>query len=425
VSNPILKPQRTLKPKLRFPEFSGEWEYQSLSEIASIITEKAGKEKFILMSITSGVGLVSQMEKFGREIAGQQSKNYFVIREHDFAYNKSATKEYPEGFIAMYSGRELAAVPNSIFSCFRVRGHRVVPLYLNYLFLGNLHGKWVRNFIAVGARAHGSLNVDNKDLLTLPVPLPKGDTSLDEQQKIADCLSSLEHLIAAQSQKLEALQTHKKGLMQQLFPSEGETVPKLRFPEFRGGLEWEEKTLEQVATYENGKAHENDIVEKGKYVVVNSKFISTDGEVRKHSDEAFCIADIDDILMVLSDVPNGRAIAKCYFVESNDHYTVNQRICKIKPKKEVDGKFLFYILDRNPYFLAFDDGVKQTNLRKEDVLNCPMYLPHLPEEQKKISNLVSSLDDLITAQKQKIELLKLHKKGLMQQLFPAPETVQE
>jgi type I restriction enzyme S subunit len=240
-----------------------------------------------------------------------------------------------------------------------------------------------------------------------------------EQQKIAECLSTLDELIGAENRKLDALKAHKKGLMQQLFPCEGETLPRLRFPEFQNAAEWETTTLEQVASYENGKAHEKDIAEDGQYIVVNSKFISTEGLICKFSNEAFCKADAGDILMVLSDVPNGRAIAKCYYVEADNCYTVNQRIARIRPAG-IDGKFLFRVLDRNPFFLAFDDGVKQTNLRKEDVLNCPILCPELPGEQKKVGALISTLDDLIAAQSDKLEALKAHKKGLMQQLFPSP-----
>ena len=127
--------------------------------------------------------------------------------------------------------------------------------------------------------------------------------------------------------------------------------------------------------------------------------------------------------MVLSDVPNGRAIAKCYFVESDDIYTVNQRICRIQPTN-VNGRFLFYLLDRNPYFLDFDDGIKQTNLRKEDVLGCPLSCPPLQDEQQCIADCLTSLDVLITAEAQKLETLKTHKKGLMQQLFPLIEDIE-
>jgi type I restriction enzyme S subunit len=191
----------SLVPKLRFPEFrgAGAWTTETLGSVAKISTAKVGDKPCVPMSITSGVGLVSQMEKFGRIIAGSSYANYLQLKKNDFAYNKSATKEYPEGFIALYSGDDLAAVPNSIFTCFRVTGDSPVSQYLNYLFLGNLHGKWLRKFIEVGARAHGSLCINEDDLLALPVPLPSGTTSVREQQKIADCLSSVDELMVAQA----------------------------------------------------------------------------------------------------------------------------------------------------------------------------------------------------------------------------------
>ena len=200
-------------------------------------------------------------------------------------------------------------------------------------------------------------------------------------------------------------------------------MPKLRFPEFKGTEAWEERTLGQVAEYENGKAHENDVSERGRFIIVNSKFISTDGVVRKYTDSGHCLADKDDILMVMSDVPNGKAIAKCYLVTVDNLYTINQRICRLKPYKNINSRYISYVIDRNKFYLNFDDGVKQTNLRKEDVLNCPINIPS-PNEQQKIADCLSSLDDLITAHTKKLDNLKTHKKGLMQQLFPAEgETV--
>lgn len=241
--------------------------------------------------------------------------------------------------------------------------------------------------------------------------------SKEEQQKIANCLSSLDNLITAETDKLDHLKDHKKGLLQQLFPAKGETKPQFRFPEFINDGDWEETILDDEADYANGKAHEKEISETGKYKVVNSKFISTDGRVVKFTDSANLKANVGDILMVLSDIPNGKAIAKCFYVDKEDTYTVNQRICKITPTG-IDNKFLFYIQNRNKYFLAFDDGVKQTNLRKDTVLSFPFLKPKDPKEQQKIANCLSSADVLIQEQKTKIENLKNHKKGLLQQLFP-------
>jgi type I restriction enzyme S subunit len=240
---------------------------------------------------------------------------------------------------------------------------------------------------------------------------------LPEQQKIAECLDSSDALIAAQGRKVAALRAHKKGLMQQLFPQEGETQPRLRFPEFRDAGEWGSKTLTEVATYENGKAYEQDIVENGKYIVVNSRFISTEGAVRKYTNADYLTANTGDVLMVLSDLPRGRALAKCYFVEPDNRYAVNQRVCRLKGKR-VDPKFLFFILDRNSNLLAYDDGQNQTHLSKDSVLECPLCIPPTKDEQKRIADCLTSLDDLIAAETRKLDTLKTHKKGLMQQLFP-------
>ncbi|MGV9004464.1 restriction endonuclease subunit S [Flavobacterium sp.] len=199
--------------------------------------------------------------------------------------------------------------------------------------------------------------------------------------------------------------------------SNSKLIPELRFPEFKDDGEWIISSVNQVASYENGRAHEQNIVVNGEYVVVNSKFISTNGEVIKYSDSPNCLAVKNDILMVLSDVPNGRAIAKCFYVVKDNYYTVNQRVCRITPKS-VDGKILYYLLNRNQYFLKFDDGIKQTNLRNEDVLDCPLPLPNSVVEQQKIASCISSLDELIAGYNDKLNALKEQKKGLLQNLFP-------
>ena len=271
------------------------------------------------------------------------------------------------------------------------------------------------NTINFEAKEHKRYYISTYQKLFVYVP-----KDVKEQQIIADCLSSTDDLIDAESRKLKVLEKYKKGLMQKLFPAEGKTLPEWRFPEFKHCGNWEQVTLTKVAFYENGKAHENYIEEYGKYIVVNSKFIATDGEVTKHSNTANLLAKRGDILMVLSDVPNGRALAKCYFVDENDKYTVNQRICRLRPY-DIDSLFLFYYVNRNKYFLDFDDGVKQTNLKKSDVLACPLLKPKEKREQQKIADCLSEIDTMIAEQLKKIERLATHKKGLMQGLFPSLE----
>lgn len=401
-------------PELRFPEFwdKGEWELTPLKKLASKRTERNRDGKLVRVLTNSAEhGVVDQRDYFEKDIAIQGNlENYFIVDVGDFVYNPRISTFAPVGPISKNSVAK--GVMSPLYTVFRFKNSNID--FYAYYFKTSAWHSYMRQVGSTGAR-HDRMAITNDDFIAMPLPVP----SPKEQQKIAACLTSIDELLTAQTQKLDALKTHKKSLMQQLFPAEGETVPRLRFPEFRDTGEWEEKPLEQVVKYENGKAHEQDIDEQGKYIVANSKFISREGEVKKFSNTANLLAKKDDILMVLSDVPNGRAIAKCYYVDKDNTYTVNQRICKLTAKKNTVSLMIFYILDRNAYFLAFDDGVKQTNLKKEDVLNCPVLLPNDKAEQQKIADFLSSVDELINAQTQKVEALKAHKKGLMQQLFPS------
>lgn len=191
-------------------------------------------------------------------------------------------------------------------------------------------------------------------------------------------------------------------------------VPKLRFPGFTG--EWEQRKLGEVAKYRNGKAHENDISARGKYIVVNSKFVSTAGKVRKFSEKQIEPLYKNEIAFVLSDVPNGRAIARTFLVEKDDKYTLNQRIAGITPLENIYPYFMHILMNRNEYFLKFDDGAKQTNLSVEEVMDFEEYYPD-KIEQEQIGAFFQNLDQLITLQQHKLEHLTDLKKSLLQKMF--------
>jgi len=156
-------------------------------------------------------------------------------------------------------------------------------------------------------------------------------------------------------------------------------------------------TLGESCQFFNGKAHEKDIDAEGKYVVVNSKFISRDGKVRKYTGKQMFPLFEDDIVMVMSDVPNGKALAKCYIIEENDKYSLNQRICAIRTSV-FNIRFLYYQLNRNPFFLAFNNGENQSNLRKGDILNCPLWKPSLEIQEEIVDLLDESLNQITIAE---------------------------
>jgi len=405
-----------LVPTLRFPEFrnAGEWVATPLRQLCTPISEKVGNAKLTPVSITAGKGFVSQASKFGRDISGEQYRNYTYLRKGDFAYNKGNSTAFPQGYVCQLSEFEEAAA-SSAFLCFQLHKQHQ-PRFIQALFDQNVHGRQLASFITSGARSNGLLNIRSDDFYGVKLPFPPEG---EEQQKIADCLLSLDALIFAETDKLTALRDHKKGLMQELFPAEGETTPRLRFPEFQDAGDWEERSLGEIATYQNGKAYEPHIVEAGRYIVVNARFISTDGAVKKWSNNPLLIATKDDILMVLSDLPNGKALAKCYRVDENDKYAVNQRIARLTPHA-VRSDFLFPVLNRHPYLLGFNDGMNQTHLSKDNVLTCPILLPADEEEQVAIADCIASVERQIAAQVDLLCELKAHKSGLMQQLFPSP-----
>jgi type I restriction enzyme S subunit len=423
--------KRVLKPKLRFPEFQGEpeWTAEKLGAVASLITEKAGDKKCIPMSITSGVGLVSQQEKFGRTIAGDQYENYLVLQKNDFAYNKSATKQFPQGFIAKYSGDEPAAVPNSIFTCFRARKDGIVPDFLNYLFVGNLHGKWLQKYIEVSARAHGSLSIDDEDLLSLPIPLPSGESSRTEQQKIAACLTSLDELIDVHGQKLDALKAHKKGLTGQLFPSEGEPLPRLRFPEFQDAAEWERKTLNDIAEISSGTtpARSNpEFFEGGSIPWVktmdlnNSFIIETEEKITPKARAR--INPAGSVLVAMYGGFNQIGRTGCLSVPAATNQAIS--VLVLDNKVALPAYVLAWMNAKvDDWKRIASSSRKDPNITGSDVANFSISLPEI-QEQQKIADNIFSLDDLITAQTRKLDTLKTHKKGMMQQLFPSPEKVE-
>ena len=413
-----------LVPERRFPEFrdSGSWLSVSLGSLASISTKKVGDKSCVPMSITSGIGLVSQMEKFGRIISGASYKNYLLLQKNDFAYNKSSTKEFPEGFIALYSGEQLAAVPNSIFSCLRIKGDFPSLEYLNQLFLSNLHGRWLRKFIEVGARTHGSLSINDCDLLAVPVPIPGGESSLQEQEKIADCLASVDELVSAQMRKVEALKIHKGGLIQRLFPQEGETRPRLRFPEFQDSGDWGKKLGGEL--FANRK-------EKGEAGLPIYSVTMRDGMVPRSSfDRNFY--DIED--------PAGNRKAYRGDIVYNmmrmwqgalgtapENCLVSPAYVVLKPRSDAYPDFFayFFKLPQSLRLLtATSRGLTEDRLRLyfDDFAKMPLCVPEKPEQQR-IADCLKSLDDLTAAESRKLGALKTHKKGLMQQLFPSVDEI--
>ena len=149
----------------------------------------------------------------------------------------------------------------------------------------------------------------------------------------------------------------------------------------------------------------------GDYILVNSKFVSTNGQVQKRVTSQLSPLHKSQFVMVMSDLPNGKALAKCFYVEEDNKYTLNQRVCSFTSNNGNVSRFLMYQINRNKYYLRFDDGINQTNLKKSEVLSCPVFIP-IVREQEKIATLLCKIDERIATQNKIIDKLQSLIKGL-------------
>lgn len=389
-------------PVLRFSEFEGDWEKLTISNVCKIIgggTPESGIEVYWNGNIQWFTPTEIKMDYV--------SKSIRTITE--LGLKKSSAKLLPSGTILLTTRATIGEVAIALEECTTNQGFQslIVNGGFNNVFIFN----WIKtNKHEFVERANGStfLEISKSEIEKIFISTP----TLPEQQKIASFFTAIDQKLTQLKKKKDLLEQYKKGVMQKIFSQE------IRFRDENGKEfpKWETKTLGDITVFKNGKAHEQDISENGKYIVVNSKFISTEGDVKKYTDKQICPLFYGEIVMVMSDIPNGKALAKCFFIDNDGKYSLNQRICALK-SIVVESKFLIYVLNRNPYYLMFDSGVGQTNLKKDEVLDCPLLIPKSITEQTKIANFLSAIDYKINHTQKQIEKAELWKKGLLQKMF--------
>ena len=271
------------------------------------------------------------------------------------------------------------------------------PKYLGYFFNSTQYHNQLLPLIQGAKVSSISKKALNNTIIVYP--------STSEQQKIADCLSSLDELIEATAQKVDALKEHKKGLMQRLFPAEGKNVPDLRFPEFQASEKWERKIIQDICNITTGNKNTQDKKENGIY-----PFFVRSPKVERIDSWSF---DGEAILTAGDGVGVGKIFH--YYVGKMG---VHQRVYLLYDI-QCNSKYLYYFFSEFFYERVKKMSAKNSvdSVRKDMISDMPLLLPS-SQEQQKIADCLSSLDELIEATSQKVEILKEHKKGLMQQLFP-------
>ncbi len=388
-------------PALRFPEFqnAGEWEQTTIGALCTICNGKSNVQD----NVQNG-----KYPLFDRSEVIKTSNKFLFDCEAIIIPGEG--RFTPKYYIGKFDLHQRAYALKD-FTC-----HALFVYHYITAFSFILTQKAVKSTV---------LSLRMSILEAFPMLLP----NIQEQQRIAECLSSVDDLITAQTDRLEALKNHKKGLIQQLFPAEGKTVPALRFPEFQNAGEWIKNPLFQIGEVLQGYGFPEKYQGKlsGKYPFYKVSDISKAVQTGSNfiSVAANYIDDEELNILKIKTIPPGTTI----FARIGEAIRLNRRIVttqecivdnnivgvKAIPENAID-LFVYYILLQID-FIDFAGGVVPA-VTKSAIENIPIYYPPTKSEQQKIVACLSSVDDLITAQMDRLEALKNHKKGLMQQLFP-------
>ncbi|QFY43941.1 restriction endonuclease subunit S [Candidatus Methylospira mobilis] len=417
-----------LVPKLRFPEFRGgdAWEPTTIGALGRFYYGKsAPKWSLAEDAPTPCVRYGELYTKFGPAITETYSRTNTDPETLRFSKGGEIliprVGEKPEDFGKCCAYLPLKGIAiGEMISVLETKQH---PLFYTYYF---------RHLYKQFAKVVEGQNVKNLYFTELE-PLPIHRPSIPEQQKIAECLSSVDELMVAQARKVDALKTHKKGLMQQLFPREGETQPRLRFPEFQNAGEWEMQPLKEVFSIFQGFAFSsNDSVERGcrwlKIADVGIQLMNHEApsflpDVYKECFAKFLVREGDYVIALTRPILSGQ-LKVAEVDDIFDGALLNQRVGKLITSQH--PAFVFFLLQTWKLISDIEKSISGNdppNLSAQQIEGIMTYVPRLREQQR-IASCLSSLDTLITLETQKLEALKTHKKGLMQQLFPSLEEVE-
>lgn len=412
-----MKGKRTMTPKLRFPEFrdKSEWEQKTVNTISNVNPNNEGlPDSFVYIDLESvEQGKLVSQKVIKREDAPSRAQR--VLRQRDVIYQTVRPYQRNNLFFDIEDGRDYVASTGYA----QLRAH-ASPAFLFQL----LHTNDFVNKVLAKCTGSNYPAINSSDLADVEVAVP----SAVEQKKIADCLGSLDELIAAEGRKLEALRDHKRGLMQQLFPQPGQTQPSFRFPEFLNKGEWEQHTLGDVVSVTKGKGvSKADIIECGATPCIRyAELYTTYGEVITQVKSKTNVPVDDLVLSQVEDViipASGETkedIATCACViDSGVALGSDLNVLR----SDIDGRFFSYYLNaaKRSELAKVAQGDTVAHLYPAQILQLSITVPSNENEQRMIADCLCSLDTLISARVTKIDVLKLHKRGLMQQLFPVPE----
>lgn len=395
-------------PKLRFKEFSDEWEEKKLGEIGNKITLKNNSEKIkTVLTNSAEKGIVKQEDFFDKEITNEKNiNNYYIVSKNDFVYNPRISKQAPYGPINK-SNIDIGIV-SPLYLVFNIKNENVN--FLEKYFKSSYWYSYMYNIGNSGARSD-RMNIGVNDFFNMPINIP----SIQEQEKIANFLSNVDKKISLTEEKLELFREYKKGVMQKIFSQE------LRFKDSNGNdyPEWEEKRLGEIFI----EISERNINEKNLELLS----VSISNGVQKRSEidtkdnssedkSNYKKVSINDIVYNTMRMWQGAVGVSNYSGIVSPAYTV----VRLNVSANTNYfKYLFKTSNMIYLFKKFSQGLTSDtwNLKFEKFREIKIFIPSSLEEQEKIADFLSSIDSKIESIEKELEGLKEFKKGLLQQMF--------
>ncbi|MFZ2966383.1 MAG: restriction endonuclease subunit S [Leuconostoc falkenbergense] len=404
-------------PQVRFKGFTDDWEERKLSSISERVTRKnKNNESTLPLTISAQDGLVDQNDFFNKQVASRDVTGYFLVKNGEFAYNKSYSNGYPWGAIKRLDNYDMGVL-STLYIVFR-------PTKINSQFLVSYYDttRWYREVsknAAEGARNHGLLNIAPTDFFNTLLVVPK---IVDEQQKIGSFFKQLDDTIALHQRKLDLLKEQKKGFLQKMFPKNGARVPELRFAGFTD--DWEERKLGDHAKYRRGsfpQPYGNKEWYDGEGAMPFVQVVDVTNKLTLVENTKQKISKLAQSKSVF--VPKGKVVVTLQgsigrvAITQYDSFVDRTLLIFEDYEKETDERFWAYTIQKKFEIekIKAPGGTIKT-ITKEALSSFDVHLPKF-EEQQKIGSFFKQLDDTIALHQRKLDLLKQQKKGFLQKMF--------
>ena len=378
------------RPKLRFPGFDEPWRAEKLSDFADRITRKNNKSETDLpLTISSKDGLVDQVSYFNKTVASKDMSGYYLLKNGEFAYNKSYSVGYDFGSIKRLNRYPMGAL-STLYICFALKRHEsdFIKAYFDSL-------KWYREIYMIsaeGARNHGLLNVPTEEFFDTKHYLPE---NTDEQRKIANFLIALERRIEVQQSLVDNLKKYKRGVLFRIFGNNENAS--LRYSS------WSKRTLAELCCeFKSGRNISASLIHSsGLFPVYGGNGIRGYCDQYSHEGEYVVV---------------GRQGALCGNVRliQGMNY-LSEHAIAVKANEQNDTRFLLYLLDYMRLGQYSDQGA-QPGLAVNKLLRLQCDVPD-KNTQTHIAAFLFCIDKQIGSHQKLLDSMLKQRKALLQQLF--------